>query len=139
MEARTDSFRYQVPQLFNSDENIVWLFEPDALVSAQYFENLRSKTLLEPEKRLMLAVLEDAINCFQDNVLAQRGKRKRLFEEAKEWILAGDQDWFFSFENICEVCRINPEYVRQGLLRWKEKKLSKYPDSKYWEREKMAG
>jgi len=139
MEAHTDSFRYQVPQLFNSDENIFWLFEPDALVSAQYFENLRSNTLLEPEKRLMLAVLEDAINCFQDNVLAQRGKRKRLFEEAKEWILAGDQDWFFSFENICEVCRINPEYVRQGLLRWKEKKLPKYPDSKYWEREKMAG
>jgi hypothetical protein len=65
------------------------------LVSAQYFENLRSKTLLEPEKRLMLAVLEDAINCFQDNVLAQFGKRKRLFEEAEEWILAGDRDCFF--------------------------------------------
>ena len=109
------------------------------LVSAQYFENLRSKTLLEPEKRLMLAVLEDAINCFQDNVLAQSGKRKRLFEEAEEWILAGERDWFFSFENICEVCGINPEYVSQGLLRWKEKKLPKHPDSKYWERKKLAG
>ena len=87
----------------------------------------------------MLAVLEDAVNCFQDNVLAQNGKRKRLFEEAEEWILAGDRGWFFSFENICEVCGINPEYVSQGLLRWKEKKLPRYPDSKYWERKKMAG
>jgi hypothetical protein len=138
MEARTESSRYQVPQTFNSDENIVSLFEPDTLVSAQYFENLRSKTL-EPEKRLMLAVLEDAINCFQDTVLAQSGKRKRLFEEAEDWILAGDRDWFFSFENICEVCGINPEYVSQGLLRWKEKKLPEYPNSKYWERTKMAG
>jgi len=84
MEARTKTSGYQVPQTFNSDENIVSLFEPDMLVSAQYFENLRSKTLLEPEKRLMLAVLEDAINCFQHNVLAQSGKRKRLFEETKE-------------------------------------------------------
>jgi hypothetical protein len=139
MEARTESSRYQVRQTLNSDENIVSLFEPDMLVSAQYFENLRSKTLLEPEKRLMLAVLEDAINCFQHNVLAQSGKRKRLFEEAEEWILAGDRDWFFSFENICEVCGINPEYVSHGLLRWKEKKLPRYPDSKYLERKTMAG
>ena len=136
MEARTENSRYQVPQTFNADERIVSLIEPDMLVSAQYFENLRSKTLLEPEKRLMLAVLEDAINCFQDNVLAQSGTRKRLFEEAEEWILARDRGWSFSFENICQVCGINPEYVRQGLLRWKEKKLAKYPDSKYWERKK---
>jgi hypothetical protein len=70
--------------------------------------------------------------------LAQSGKRKRLFEEAEEWILAGDRDWFFPLR-ICEVCGINPEYVSQGLLRWKEKKLSRYPDPKYWERKKMAG
>jgi hypothetical protein len=81
MEARTESSRYPIPQSFNSAENIVSLFEPNTVVFAQYFENLRSKTLLEPEKRLMLAVLEDAINCFQDNLLAQSGKRKRLFEE----------------------------------------------------------
>ena len=87
----------------------------------------------------MLAVLEDAVNCFQDNVLAQSGKRKRLFEEVEEWVLAGDRDWFFSFENICEVCGINPEYVSQGLLQWKEKKLPKSPKFKYWEMKKMAG
>ena len=79
METPTESSGYKVPQTFNSDENIVSLFEPDMLVSTQYFENLRSKTLLEPEKRLMLAVLEDAINCFQDNVLAQSGKEKEAF------------------------------------------------------------
>jgi len=37
MEARTKTSGYQVPQTFNSDENIVSLFEPDMLVSAQYF------------------------------------------------------------------------------------------------------
>jgi hypothetical protein len=49
----------------NAEEKISSLFDPDTLLSAQYFENLRRKTPIEPEKRLMLAVLEDAVNCFQ--------------------------------------------------------------------------
>jgi hypothetical protein len=114
-QARARSSRNKIDGASNS-ERFSSLFEPDALVSAQYFERFRSKTLLEPEKRLMLAVLGDAINCFQDNVLARSGKRKKLFEESKAWILTGDRNWVFSFENICEVLGINPAYLRQGLL-----------------------
>jgi hypothetical protein len=108
---------------FNVDEKIISLFEPDTLVSAQYFENLRSKTI-EPEKRLMLAILEDAVNYFQANVTAQSGSRKKLFRETEDWIMTQDDDWIFSFVSVCENLRLNPEYVRQGLLRWKEKKLA---------------
>ena len=32
-------------------------------------DNFRRKTPLEPEKALLLAVLEDGIRCFQDNIL----------------------------------------------------------------------
>jgi hypothetical protein len=108
----------------NIDEKIISLFEPDTLLSAQYFENLRSKTFVEPEKSLMLAVLEDAVYCFQANLMAQSGRRKKLFKETEDWITAQDDDWIFSFVSICEILRLNPEYVRQGLLRWKEKKLA---------------
>jgi hypothetical protein len=87
----------------------------------------------------MLAILEDAINCYQDNLLAKRGRAGRLFTEAEEWILEKGSDWIFSFKNICETLGFNPEYVRQGLLRWKEKKTVKYPGFKYLEREKIAG
>jgi hypothetical protein len=109
---------------FNVDEKIISLFEPDTLLSAQYFENLRSKTLV-PERRLTLAVLEDAVNCFQANVMAQSGRRKKLFKETEDWIMAPGDDWIFSFVSVCEILRLNPEYVRQGLLRWKEKKLAR--------------
>ncbi len=51
-----------------ADEKIAFLFQPDTLLSAQYFENFRRTTFLEPEKRLMLAILEDAIKCFQECV-----------------------------------------------------------------------
>jgi len=132
MEAQAGSSLYEARQAFNMDVRIASLFEPDTLLSAQYFGNLRRKTLLEPEKRLMLAILEDAINCYQDNLLAKRGREGRLFTEAEEWILEKGSDWIFSFKNICETLGFNPEYVRQGLLQWKEKKTAKYAGFKYW-------
>ena len=71
----------------------------------------------------MLAVLDSAIECFQKYVLAQRERERRLFREAEEWILERNSDWFFSFENICETLELYPDYIRQGLLCWKESKL----------------
>lgn len=140
MELETQSSQYTLRQTgLSMDEKLASLFQPDTLLSAQYFDNLRGKTLLEPEKRLMLALLEDAVQCFQDNILAQSGKKKRLFEEAEEWILEEDGDWIFSFENICEFLGFSPAYLRQGLLRWKEKKLTMSPGAKPWDGRRMAG
>ena len=138
MQVRGGSSLYEGRQAFNADERLASLFEPDTLLSAQYFGNLRRKTLVEPEKRLMLAILEDAINCYQENLLAKRGRAGRLFTKAEEWILEKGSNWIFSFKNICETLGFNPEYVRQGLLQWKEKKTAKYPGFKYWDREKIA-
>ena len=101
------------------------LFQPDILLAAQYVETFRTKTDLESEKRLMLAVLEEAVLCFQKGIFAGDRRRKALFPDAEEWIMEENSDWPFSFENICEVLGINPAYLRQGLLRWKEKKLAR--------------
>lgn len=107
------------------DENIGSLFQPDTLLVEQYLRNFRRRISLEPEKTLMLAVLEDAINCFKDNVAAESEKKKRLFEAAEQWILADDGDWVFSFQITCEVLGFSPEYVRQGLIQLKEQTLLK--------------
>ena len=74
----------------------------------------------------MLAVLDNAVECFQKYVLARRQREKRLFQEAEAWILETDSDWFFSFENICETLQLYPDYIRQGLLCWKEAKLKSH-------------
>ena len=68
----------------------------------------------------MLAVLADAVGYFQKYVLAEDEKGKKLFQEEEEWILEKNSDWLFSFENICEALRLDPNYIRQGLLSWKE-------------------
>ena len=122
-----------------ADEKLASLFQPDTLMSAQYFGNLRRKTILQPEKRLMLALLEDAIGCFQDHLSAQSVREKKLFDEAEQWIVEKGGDWIFSFDQVCESLEFTPEYVRQGLLRWKEKHRPKHRDSEAWEGKKLAG
>ena len=141
MDSETASSAYTRDQTgLTPDERIGALFQPDSLLSAYYFETLRRKTILEPEKRLMLAILEDAINCFQDNLPAQNLRGRRLFEEAEEWIVEVDGDWVFSFENICEALGFNPAYLREGLLRWMKNKLPKHrKEASPWEGKKMAG
>jgi hypothetical protein len=106
--------------------NVTSLFQPDTLLSTQFFGDRRSRTLLEPEKRLMLAILEDAVYCFRDNRSAKHGKKKRLFDNAKGWFFESD-DWVFGFQNICSVLGLNPEYVLKGLVRWQTNKLSQNP------------
>jgi len=67
----------------------------------------------------MLAVLEDALDCFQKYAVARDGHGQALFEEANTWITSNDRGWFFSYENICETLEINPEYLRRGLDSWR--------------------
>ena len=93
------------------------LFDP---TDNETLEMLLKKNIREGEEGLMLAVLTDAIEYFQKYVLAKDQRGKKLFQEAEEWFLEKESDWFFSFENICEVLRLHPDYIRQGILRWKE-------------------
>jgi hypothetical protein len=106
------------------DERLPALFEPDTLLPVQYFEAMRRKHLLEGEKRLILSVLEDAIECFMKCIDASTNKGQRLFREADEWINHEDKRWVFSFDNVCDMLDINPEYMRSGMKRWKENKLA---------------
>ena len=114
------------------EEKVASLFQPDTLLPAQYLETFRRKAHWEPEKRLMLAMLEDAIACFQKYLLARDGKGKGMFREAEEWILEEESDWLFSFENVCATLGFNPQYVRQGLMRWKATKLQAQPKAKIY-------
>jgi hypothetical protein len=105
------------------EERVTSLFQPDTLLPEQYLDTFRRKLHLEPEKKLMLAVLEDAIACFQKYVLARDGKGKLLFQETEEWVLDGNGDWLFSFANVCDTLGFDPEYLRRGLLDWKARRL----------------
>src|ERR1044071_9177989 len=96
------------------EERVTSLFQPDTLLPDQYFDTYRRKLHLEPEKKLMLAILEDAIACYQKYLFAKDVKGKALFQEAAEWIEQEAGESIFAFESACEGLGLNPEYVRRG-------------------------
>jgi hypothetical protein len=71
----------------------------------------------EPEKELMFAILETAIDDFRRYAFAKRRKGRLLYEQARDWIMESDPDWFLSFDSICETLGINPSCLREALLK----------------------
>lgn len=103
---------------------IARLFVPDALTPAQYYSGLRAHDLpIRPIKRLMLAVLEDAMRCYQTCGNARGRARRRLFAEAEAWLLDHRADGPFAFETICQTLGIDPGCLRSGLRHWRVEQL----------------
>jgi hypothetical protein len=100
------------------------LFVPDAITPEQYYDSRRDDSAIRPLKRLMMAVLEDALRCFQNNADAMSGPRKRLFLEAEQWLCGEGGDGPFSFETICETLGIEPRFLRGGLREWRNQQLA---------------
>jgi hypothetical protein len=94
------------------------LLQPDVLLPTQYWETVTRRHRLEPEQRLMLAVLEDAVWTYRKYLFTQ----KVVFTEVEEWFFEEDSDWLFSFGNICDVLGFSAERIRQGLLRCQPEK-----------------
>jgi hypothetical protein len=73
----------------------------------------------------MAAVLEDAIHSFQKSAPARTAVDKEIFAEEEEWIFGDGEDGPFSFESICDALGLDPDYLRSGLRRWREKMTGK--------------
>lgn len=107
------------------------LFQPDTMLPAQFYAAaLRRRGALKPERRLIIAILQDAIECYQKNLFAREGKARQLFTDAEEWINSEDRSHYFSYENICEILEMNPEFVRRGLHLWRERQLAGHSNGK---------
>jgi hypothetical protein len=102
-----------------AEERIQELFQPDTLLPSQYFDRIRRRASFDGERRLMVAILEDAVEVYRKQAGATDRKRRQLFEDAEAWIESADTKWIFSFENICDVLGIHATYLRRGLRTWK--------------------
>lgn len=112
-------------------ENVFSLLGSDVLASEQFAETFRRREYLEPEKALLLAVLEDAVDCFLEYHAAEDRIGKARFQEAEEWIMQSGDAWFFSYENVCQLLGLNPEYLRRGLRQWSAKKIHREKASRH--------
>ena len=97
------------------------LFTPDTLMPSQYFDRMRRRTEYDGERRLMIAVLEDAVDVYRKQAGSRDPRSRQLFLEAEQWIEDTDATWLFSFENICHVLDLDPTYIRRGLHVWRQR------------------
>ena len=92
------------------------IIAPEVILPSQFFSTV-SLASERPEKRLMLAVLQDAVGTLLKHAGSARRGRRRLVREAEQWIYARNVDWPYSFENICAALNLDPAALRQGLRR----------------------
>jgi len=87
-------------------------FVSAAPLRQQYFARSSPPTADAPEKRLLFAVLLNAI-------LELRSRDANDIIAAENWIRSSEiTDSPFSFDNICEVLGIESTYLARGLLTW---------------------
>ena len=67
-------------------------------------------------KRLMSAVLSDAVRRFQAYAHAQDPAGRLRFAEAQTWILDRKAEGHFAFVTICEALGIDPDRMRDSIL-----------------------
>ncbi len=111
------------------------LLVPEFVLPSQFVGTLRRQvTRQSGEYRLLIAVLENAVQCFQKYAHAKRRDERRLFEEAERWLMGGNdaedrrldaQGLAFTFRYVCEALGIEPNYLRCGLKRWHTAQLAK--------------
>jgi hypothetical protein len=100
-------------------QDLALLFEPDILAPEQFHAVLRNNQASDPERRLMVAILEDAVSCLARDPRSCARQQRKAFEEAHSWVNAQDgEEWVFSFNNVCEMLGFNPAFLRRGLNRW---------------------
>jgi hypothetical protein len=103
---------------------IAGIMIPDALTPGQFYDGMRADdACVRPIKRLMLAVLEDAMRCYQTYASSRSPAQRRLFVEAEAWLMDRRADGAFASETVCETLGIDPSYLREGLRRWRVRQL----------------
>jgi hypothetical protein len=106
------------------DSLLSQLVIPDAITPKQYFEGARNDWAMRPIKRLMLAVLEDGLHCFQAYAGASRGSKRQIFVETEAWFAERRADGPFAFETICHTLGIDPNFMRKGLRNWRTQRIN---------------
>jgi hypothetical protein len=97
----------------------------DVLTRDQYYDGIRGDDpCARPIKRLLLAVLEDAMRCYQTYADSRNRAQRRLFVDAEMWLMDRRATSVFSFETVCENLGIDPSCLRAGLRRWRLQQLN---------------
>ena len=103
------------------DDFLARILEPDIFLPSQFYGTGGLSRKLEGEKRLMIAILKDAVECLEKYRGARSSAGRSHYENAIEWVKDTDTEWLFSFTNICDLLGFDPDYMREVLLKRENK------------------
>ena len=92
------------------------IFAGVGILPIQYGESRRRKLPSEGERKLLFAVLEDAIRTYlrhRDKGVEARNNED--FVEAAEWLSSDEEGGPFAFVNVCEALGIEADCLRAGI------------------------
>lgn len=85
---------------------------PDILLPSQ---TMTESATWSGERRLMLAVLEEAVSTLFRNIRSVSKFSGREIEAVEQWLGSDEILWPFAFLNVCGACGIDPDYLRRGI------------------------
>jgi hypothetical protein len=99
------------------DDFLARILEPDIFLPSQFYGTGGLSRQLEGERRLMIAILKDAVECLDKYRGARNSAGQSHYENALEWVQDKSTEWLFSFTNICDLLGFDPDYLRGVLLK----------------------
>jgi hypothetical protein len=99
------------------DDFLARILEPDVFLPSQFYGSAGLSRKLEGEKRLMIAILKDAVECLEKHRGSRTSVGQCLYQSAIEWVEDDSTEWLFSFTNICDLLGFDPAYMRRVLLK----------------------
>jgi hypothetical protein len=99
----------------------------ESVLPAQWFAGHR--IALQPAKRLMLAVLADALELVLQDPAPAGTRRAVHQQEAGAWLRADDPDSLFGFPTVCETLGLDAKRLRAAIVRLVEARDAPVPRS----------
>jgi hypothetical protein len=103
------------------DDFLARILEPDVFFPANFYGTGSLSRKLEGEKRLMIAILKDAVECLDKYRGSRSSSGRSNYLNALAWVEDMSTDWLFSFTNICDLLGFDPDYMRGVLLKRENK------------------
>jgi len=109
------------------DDFLARILEPDIFLPSQFYGNGALSRKLEGEKRLMIAILKDAVECLEKHRSSRSSAGKMSYQSAIEWVEDTDTEWLYSFSSICDLLGFDPNYLREQLLKRENRYIKPMP------------
>ena len=99
------------------EETLGSSWESGDLLPVQFCDLFSRRNEIDGERRLLVAVLDDAVQCYLKNMTARNRHHRLIFNETRYWLISNSRKGLFAYENLCEALGIEPKALRAALER----------------------